>query len=74
MEEVSINNHSRYLLKHIIERLKEERMFLQVIVGPRQVGKTTMCRQIIASWKGLIRYHTSDSALQTNMEWVDGIW
>ena len=28
-------------IKELIERLKEPRKFIQVIVGPRQIGKTT---------------------------------
>jgi len=74
VERVSVNTHSRYLLEDITRRLKEERMFLQVIAGPRQVGKTTMCRQIAAQWKGLVRYHTADSALRPDGEWIDGAW
>ena len=68
------NKHSRYLLEQIVERLEEPRHLLQVIVGPRQVGKTTMCRQIVSKWRGLIQYHTADSVPVANQGWIDGIW
>ena len=32
-------------IKELTARLKEPRKFIQVIVGPRQVGKTTMVSQ-----------------------------
>jgi predicted AAA+ superfamily ATPase len=32
-------------IKELTARLKEPRKFIQVIVGPRQVGKTTMVTQ-----------------------------
>lgn len=37
---------NRYLASYIIEDLKEKMVF---IGGPRQVGKTTLCRNIVAS-------------------------
>ena len=32
----------------LLERLREPRRFIQVIAGPRQVGKTTLVRQVVA--------------------------
>jgi predicted AAA+ superfamily ATPase len=31
----------------IFQRLREPRRFIQVVYGPRQVGKTTMVRQLL---------------------------
>lgn len=31
-------------LQHLIKRIQEPRRFLQVLMGPRQVGKTTLLR------------------------------
>lgn len=36
-------------LKGFIERLREPRRFLQVVAGPRQVGKTTLVKQTLAA-------------------------
>ena len=38
----------REALSPLVARLKEPRRFLQVIAGPRQVGKTTLVRQALA--------------------------
>ena len=31
----------------IINRLREPRKFLQVVMGPRQIGKTTVVKQVL---------------------------
>jgi predicted AAA+ superfamily ATPase len=33
--------------KTLLSRLNERRKFVQVLVGPRQVGKTTLVRQVM---------------------------
>ncbi|GBE04720.1 hypothetical protein BMS3Abin10_00336 [bacterium BMS3Abin10] len=37
----------RYAYKKIFNRLKEPRRFIQALSGPRQVGKTTLIRQVM---------------------------
>jgi len=37
----------REALAPLVARLKEPRRFLQVVAGPRQVGKTTLVRQAL---------------------------
>jgi predicted AAA+ superfamily ATPase len=39
----------RPLLSSLLARLQEPRRFLQVVAGPRQVGKTTLVRQAMAA-------------------------
>ncbi|GHC78055.1 hypothetical protein GCM10007320_18040 [Pseudorhodoferax aquiterrae] len=39
----------RAALQPFVERLREPRRFLQVLAGPRQVGKTTLVRQALAA-------------------------
>ena len=38
----------RSVLHDFVTRLQEPRRFLQVVAGPRQVGKTTLVRQSLA--------------------------
>jgi len=49
---------NRYLSFYIIEDLKEKMVF---IGGPRQVGKTTLCRNIVASHFGNHAYFNWDN-------------
>jgi len=69
-----MSREARYLFDQIISRIEEERHFIQVIVGPRQVGKTTLCRQILTRTKMLAQYHTTDSVASITGEWINGIW
>ena len=34
--------YERPILKNLLDRLAEPRRFIQVLAGPRQVGKTTL--------------------------------
>ncbi|MGD0253939.1 MAG: AAA family ATPase [Verrucomicrobiota bacterium] len=47
----------------LLKRLKEKRRFLQVLAGPRQVGKTTLARQVIKASK-LPAHYASAGALR----------
>ena len=38
-------------LQTLIKRMREPRRFLQVIMGPRQVGKTTLVTQLVVQAK-----------------------
>jgi AAA+ ATPase superfamily predicted ATPase len=37
--------------QELLKRLKEKRRFVQVLAGPRQVGKTTVVRQVMEASK-----------------------
>jgi predicted AAA+ superfamily ATPase len=65
----------RYNIFKIIEkRMKERRRFLQVLAGPRQVGKTTLVRQIMAE-KGVIsHYATADEPTLRDRTWLEQQW
>ena len=44
----------------LTHRLAERRRFLQVVAGPRQVGKTTLVRQALAAWEQAATYGSAD--------------
>ncbi len=51
---------------HISERLSEARRFIQVVHGPRQVGKTTLARKLMEALGSPSVYATADGpALQS---------
>lgn len=47
---------------------------LQVVVGPRQVGKTTLALQIRERWKGPTHYETADRPDTPSAAWIDEQW
>ncbi|VAX14922.1 archaeal ATPase [hydrothermal vent metagenome] len=60
-----------YILK---KRLREKRKFIQVIIGPRQIGKTTLITQFVQIEKYLFHYTTADSVETTNKLWITQQW
>jgi uncharacterized protein len=43
--------YSRPILASMLQRIRETRRFLQVLAGPRQVGKTKLGRQAMAEFE-----------------------
>lgn len=60
---------------HIIkERINEERFAIQLIAGPRQVGKTTVVGQVLDDIEMPFLSETADSVDSNNPEWISSIW
>ncbi len=64
----------RSYLKELKARVKEPRRFIQVVVGPRQVGKTTMITQLLSQLELPNSYHSADNISATNGAWLVQIW
>lgn len=64
----------RDFTKVIESRLTESSRFIQVVVGPRQVGKTTGLQQISKSWNGSTLMVSADSVSPPNTEWINLQW
>jgi predicted AAA+ superfamily ATPase len=62
---------NRSFKQKIESRLAEESPLIQVLVGPRQVGKTTAIKQIL-SGRGL--YFTADSPVPLDSTEIEKIW
>jgi predicted AAA+ superfamily ATPase len=65
---------SRPVQKTIVARLKEPRSFIQVLVGPRQVGKTTMAKQLLKSLDLPGNYITADNISNADGQWLSIQW
>ena len=55
-------------------RLEEPRRFLQVLVGPRQVGKTTLVRQLLEKITVPHVYFSADAVPATTLGWIGDSW
>jgi len=68
--------YERPVLATVRQRLGEQRLFLQVVIGPRQVGKTTLLGQLVDSWRErpgvAVRSVSADGV--TTRGWLDQIW
>ena len=66
----------RQALAQLITRLQEPRRFLQVVAGPRQVGKTTLVRQALALLSTEIAQHSvsADNPGLAGASWLTRHW
>ncbi len=64
----------RAYLQTIKSRLEEPRKFIQVIVGPRQVGKTTMVNQLLRQIDIPYIFESADAVASSNSAWLNQIW
>lgn len=63
-----------HLFNALWNSLTGEPSLLQVVIGPRQVGKTTMAQQLMERWKGPKIYETADSPATPDLEWITNHW
>ena len=61
-------------LQILIKRMQEPRRFLQVIMGPRQVGKTTLVTQLAGQAKIDNLFVSADSVAASNATWLEQQW
>ncbi len=64
----------RIIFDEILKRTKEKRKFIQVLLGPRQVGKTTLALQIIEELNIPSHYVSADTATLENLSWIQTQW
>lgn len=57
----------------LIQRVKEPRKTIQVVVGPRQVGKTTMVKQMLQKIDMPYQFYSAENILLTE-GWIEQIW
>ena len=50
----------------IKSRLEEDRMFIQVVMGPRQVGKSTVVKQVLDDLTIPYQLYSADNVPATN--------
>ena len=61
-------------IKVLEKRLSEKRKFIQVVAGPRQVGKTTIINQLIEANNYNYIYETADALTGDSRIWLEQIW
>jgi len=66
--------YERSYLKQVKSRIEEPRKFIQVILGPRQVGKTTMVNQLLSQLFIPYINESADAISATNSAWLMQAW
>ena len=58
----------------IRKRLEEPRRFIQVVMGPRQVGKSTVVKQVLQDIDLPFLLYSADNNPASNSAWVSNCW
>jgi uncharacterized protein len=56
------------------DRLGETRACIRVLVGPRQTGKTTLVRQVLATLDHPAHYASADQVTSQDRSWLEAQW
>jgi uncharacterized protein len=64
----------RPVFKQIKSRIEEPRKYIQVILGPRQVGKTTLVTQLMKQVNIPGVYESADAVSASNTVWLIQVW
>jgi uncharacterized protein len=64
----------RSQIQIVEKRLNEPRKFIQVIVGPRQVGKSTLVSQLLEKTSTPRTFESADGVANINTTWLQQIW
>lgn len=69
-----MEEYSRSLLPILESRIDERRRFIQVIAGPRQVGKTTLAQQLLNRTRILYHFASADAIGYQSESWIAQQW
>jgi len=61
-------------LQQVINRIREDRKFIQVILGPRQVGKTTLVNQMVQKYEFESIVVSADAVSAASKYWLEQQW
>lgn len=59
------------IIKH---RLEEQRRFIQVVMGARQIGKSTVVKQVLKDLDVPYQLFSADNVPATNSAWISNCW
>jgi len=65
---------TRILVSQLADRLNEPRRFIQIVVGPRQTGKTTAVLQALEQLDAPSHFVSADDPNLVSVEWLRNEW
>jgi uncharacterized protein len=66
-----LSEFRRPLFELLLECIRQPRMFIQVLAGPRQIGKTTLARQVSRASALPSRYASADDPTLRDRAWIE---
>ena len=58
----------------IKRRLEEPRRFIQVVMGPRQIGKSTVVKQVLKDLELPYQFFSADNVPASDRAWISNCW
>lgn len=71
---LQISKITREFTNILEERILNWPKLIQIVLGPRQVGKTTGVKQLFEKWQGPKHFATADTPLPPTAEWIIQQW
>lgn len=69
-----LQTYRRPIFELLAERLGDDPLHIQVVSGPRQVGKTTAVRQALRELELPSRYASADDPMLRDSAWLEAQW
>lgn len=69
-----MKDYRRAVFSTALDRLSEPRRFIQVLAGPRQVGKTTLALQLLDATTIPSHYASADDPTLRDRTWLEAAW
>jgi len=66
--------YKRSEFQKIKSHLEEPRKFIQVVMGPRQIGKSTVVKQVLQELDLPYLFYSADNVPATNGAWIANCW
>ncbi len=66
--------YKRAVYQTIRSRLEENRKFIQVVMGARQIGKSTVVKQVLKDLEVPYQLFSADNVPATNNAWISNCW
>ena len=69
-----MEEYKRMQFQEILDRMNEPRGYIQVLAGPRQVGKSTLMNQVLAEVSLTHYLYNADGVDENDTDWIRRIW
>lgn len=68
-----MSEYQRYIVRMLVDRMREQRRFIQMLIGSRQTGKSTAIRQALDN-VGIPRHVALASIDHSSRDWLRAQW
>lgn len=66
--------YERIELQRVVSVMNEPKRFIQVLVGPRQIGKTTLITQLVQKIAMPHIFESADAVFASDRTWIEQLW